>query len=64
MAKQAVRDGDIVYYFDNLPEETKLRFHNSKLTLSGVPNNFRVINIDSAPQIVVEDEQDTVSLMV
>ena len=64
MGRQTIRDGKLVYYFDNLPEETKLRFHDSKGTLSFVPRNFKIVNIDSYNQVVVEEKEDSKSLTV
>lgn len=64
MGRQTIRDGKFVYYFDNLPDEIKLRFHNNKGTLSFIPSNFNIVNIDSFHQVVVEEKEDSKSLMV
>jgi hypothetical protein len=65
MAKQAIIDANIILYFDNLPEEDRLRYHNTFLTASVLPDNFRFIDNPYPPATMVSTEKkESTSLVI
>jgi hypothetical protein len=64
MAKQAVVNTNVTFYFDNLPEENRLRYHNTFLTASVLPDNFRFVNNPYPPAVTVSTEKTEATSLV
>ena len=65
MAKKVFYDDSIIFLYDNLLNLGNLRFQNSILTVSSLPDNFRFIENPNPPATVVtKEEPESVSLVV
>ncbi len=64
MVKRAIIDTNAILYFDNLPEENRLRYHNTFLTVSVLPENFIFINDPHPPMTNVSSEKTEATSLV
>lgn len=64
MAKQAIINTNAILYFDDLPEENRFRYHNTFLTVSVLPENFKFVNDPYPPIATVSSEKTEATSLV